>query len=277
MIRLLELLLLIGVALASRPAIADDAIHTSIEDSGWRLENTDRVYMISMQADTMALMTFRIGTIDQLQTVQSLGGGYSADAYADFAPTRWLQLGATINYGTIGDPALQNIIAPTVYAKAQFLRQETSGVNMAAGVNLKKIGFQSPDTVHPNDGEIEGQVFLDKRIGNVFLTANAVFGKSFSVPDSDAEVKLSGGYLLRRNLLVGVDSITRYDTSFDGGPKDGTRYWEFTGGAIASWKVARLLFSGLVGIAAPFHTPAPGVGGAGVGPVGMLQVGYGFE
>jgi hypothetical protein len=239
---------------------------------GETLLSSDRIFAISTQADTMAPMSFRVGTVDQLETIQAMGTGYYADVFADFALTSWLQVGATMNYGTIGDPAVQNVMAPTAYAKAQFLRQATAGVNMAASVNLKKIGFGRPTDAHPNDGEMEASILLDKRIGNVALALNGVFGKSFSVPDSDAELKASVGYHVYRNLLLGVDTITRYDTSFDGGPKDGTRYWEFTGGGIATLKVSNFLISGLAGVSAPMHNPA--ASGAGVGPMAMVQLGY---
>jgi len=73
------------------------------------------------------------------------------------------------------------------------------------------------------------------------------------------------------NLVVGLACITRFDSSFDGGPHDGTRYWEFTGGAMLTWKVGNFSLSALGGLAAPMHTP---VGYVGLGPTGMLQIAY---
>jgi hypothetical protein len=265
-----------ALALAS-PALAQVQANVDQQSPGssrWSLQDSDKVFLISQQAQTMAPMTFRVGTVDQLQTVQSLGTGYVADVFADFAPLSWLQLGVTVNYGTVGDPALQNILAPTLYVQAQFLHQETAGVNMAGALNFKKIGFAEPTEDHPNDGELEAWLLVDRRVGRFGLTANGVFGKSFSVPDSDAELKLSAAYFLRRNLAVGLDSITRYDTSFDGGPKDGTRYWELTGGPMATWKLADFTLAGLGGLTAPMHAPAPGTPGPGIGPIGMLQLTY---
>lgn len=253
---------------------ADINTESTVVGEHWRLEESDRIFLIAQQADTLAPMTYRVGTLDQLQTVQGLGTGFYADAYADFAPVSWLQLGATLNYGTLGDPAVQNILAPTFYVKTQWLRQASAGVNLAGAVSVKKLGFGRPTDAHPNDGELEAQLLMDKRIGRVSLTANAIVGKSFSVPDSDAELKLSAGYYVFRTLLVGLDSITRYDTSFDGGPRDGTRYWEFTGGAVASWKISNLIVSALAGVAAPMHAPVAGGHGLGIGPTGMLQLGY---
>ena len=255
---------------------------TQVGPSGaWNLRSSDKIFLITSQADTLAPMTFRAGTVDQLQAVQAGSGsgwgsntgftGYYTDVFADFAPTSWLQVGLTMNYGNLGDPATVNLPAPTGYVKAQFLKQSNSGVNAAFAVNLKKIGFSRPTDANPNAGEIEGQLLVDKRIGDVMLSANGVFGKSVTAPDSDAELKLAAGYYLLNNLVVGVDSITRYDTSFDGGPLDGTRYWEFTGGAMATWKVGNFGLSALAGLAAPMHTP---LGTSGLGATGMVQFTY---
>jgi len=255
---------------------------TKRESTGaWTLQSSDRLFLISQQAATMAPMSFRVGTVDQLQTVQAGAGngwgtgqgftGYYTDVFAEFAPTNWLQVGATMNYGTLGDPATVNLPAPTGYVKAQFLRQETSGVNLAAAVNVKKIGFSRPTDTNPNAGELEAWFLADRKVGRVVLAANAVYGHSFSAPDSDAELKLSAGYYLRKNLVVGFDSMARYDTSSDGGPKDGTRYMEFTGGGMMTWKIQDFTLSGLAGMAAPMHTP---LRTPGIGPTAMIQLGY---
>ncbi len=271
-------LLLAVLVFAAAPALAD--VEASVVapgvDRGWTLQESDRIFLLADQADTMAPMSFRVGTLDQFQTVQSAGSGFLTDVYADFAPLSWLQVGLTINYGNIGDPALQDVLAPTLYAKAQFLRQATAGVNVAAEVNFKKVGFGSVTNAHPNAGEFEGMLLVDRRIGHLALTLDGVLGKSVNVPDSDAELKLGAGYYLLANLLLGVDFLGRYDTSFDGGPQDGTRYWELTTGPMATWKISDLTLSGLVGLTAPMHTPGPSLTGPGVGPVGIVQLAYGF-
>jgi hypothetical protein len=238
------------------------------------IQQSDREYLIANQAATMAPMTIRVGTYDQYQNVQVGGGGnpngFLADIFVDVAPTSWLTVGLTGNYGTFGDSA--NVFAPTAYMKAQFLRQDTAGVNMAGEVQYKKFGFQDRpvSASNPqNQGEIEAMLLVDRRFGNLDLTGNAVFGKSYTQPDADAELKLAAGYLVRQNLLVGLDSITRYDASFDGGPKDGSRYWEFTGGPMASVKFGTLTLAALAGLSAPMHIAA-------IGPTAMAQVSYGF-
>jgi hypothetical protein len=279
-------ILAVAITALAAPALAQEAtadINVSKMDPSpsWNLSESDKIFLITSQADTMKPMTFRVGTIDQLQTVQAGAGsgrgsgtgftGYDTDVFADFALTSWLQVGLTMNYGSLGDPATVNLPAPTGYVKVQYLRQETAGVNAAVAVNAKKIGFSRPMGTNPNDGELEAQFMFDKRIGKVMLSANGVFGKSFSAPDSDTELKLAAGYSVFRNLVVGVDSITRYDTSFDGGPHDGTRYWEFTGGAMTTLKVADFGVSALAGVVAPMHVP---LGNPGIGPTVMIQLTY---
>jgi hypothetical protein len=274
----------LGVIFASVPALGQVQSISQSEPtpSGeWNLRSSDKIFLMTSEADTMTPMTFRVGTVDQLQTVQAGAGkgwgsgsgwsGYYTDVFADFAPLSWLQMGLTMNYGTIGDPATINLPAPTAYVKVQVLRQATSGVNMALEANVKKIGFSRPTEQNPNDGEIETQLLLDKRVGNIMFAANGVFGKSFSAPDSDTELKLSAGYRIVPNLVLGLDCMARLDTSFDGGPRDGTRYWEFTGGAMVTWKVKTFSLSALGGLAAPMHTP---VGYVGLGPVAMVQIAY---
>ncbi len=263
----------IALLTAASPAAAQ--VQVDLSRSGpaesWTLQESDRLFLISRQAATMAPMTFRVGTVDSLQAVQALGSGFDAEVFGDLALLSWLQLGVSVDYGDVGDPSVQGLVAPAVYAQAQILRQATAGLDLAGAVNFKKYGFSSPTADRPNDGEVEGQVLLDRRWRRISLTANGVFGKSISVPDSDAEVKLGTGYYLLQNLLVGLDGIGRYDTSFDGGPQDGTRYWEVTGGPMLTWKISNVTVSGLAGVSAPMHAPAVG---ATVGPIGMVQLGY---
>jgi hypothetical protein len=273
-----------GLLLAAAPASAQtaDTNETEARPSGaWNLRNSDRVFVIGSQAEVMPRLSLRFGTVALLQSVQAGPGngwgsaagfsGYTTDYFAEFSATRWFQLGASINYGTVGDPATIKQFGPAGYLKAQFLRQSEHGVNMAVAVNVKKIGFQRVSDTLPNGGEIEGQVLLDRHWGNLVFALNAVFGKSFTAPDSDTEAKVSLGYRVLENLLLGVDTITRFDTSFDGGPHDGTRYVEFSGGGMVTWKVWNVGLSALGGVSAPMHTP---LGVTGLGPMGMLQAVY---
>jgi hypothetical protein len=267
-----------------RPAKAqspDRAEEAPSRSEGWHLAGSDRIFLIASLAEVMPRLHLRFGTVDQLQGVDAGSGhgwssnagfsGYNTSYFADFSATSWLQIGASINYGTIGDPATVRQFGPTGYVKAQFLRQSAHGVNMAVAINVKKIGFSRVTDTYPNGGEMEGQVLVDRRLGGLVLAFNAVFGKSFTAPDSDTEAKLAIGYHVLDNLLVGVDSITRIDTSFDGGPHDGTRYVEFSGGGMITWKVWNVALSALGGVAAPMHAP---LGYSGVGPMGMVQAVY---
>jgi hypothetical protein len=275
------LLGLLSVAKTAAAESADVAEREAPPSGAWHLANSDRIFLISSQAEVMPRLAFRFGTLDQLQSIQAGAGngwgssagfsGYTTGYFAELAATTWLQLGASIAYGTVGDPATVRTFGPSGYVKAQFLRQSAHGVNMAVAINVKKIGFRSVSDQAPNGGELEGQILLDRHWGNVVLALNGVFGKSFTAPDSDAEAKVSLGYHVLDSLLIGVDSITRFDTSFDGGPHDGTRYVELSGGGMITWKVWRIGLSALGGAAAPMHTP---LGVPGIGPMGMVQAVY---
>jgi hypothetical protein len=275
------LAVVLGASSAAFAQTADTATAPPTPSGAWNLRNSDRVFLISSQAEVMPRLSLRFGTVDGVQSVSAGPGngwgtasgfsGYATDYFAEFSATSWLQLGAEINYGTLGDPATVKLFAPAGYVKAQFLRQEEHGVNMAVALNGKKIGFSRATDAYPNGGELEGQILIDRHWGIFTLAFNGVFGKSFTAPDSDTEAKLSAGWRVRDNLLLGLDTITRVDTSFDGGPHDGTRYVEFDGGGMITWKVWNIGLSGLGGIAAPMHTP---VGYSGVGPMGMIQAVY---
>jgi hypothetical protein len=270
-----------SLAVPSRAQDRDSVEAPPPPSDAWILRNSDRLFAITSQAEVMPRLHFRFGTVDQFQSVDAgpksgwgtAAGfsGYATNYFAEFSPTNWLQLGASIYYGTLGDPATVRQFGPSGYIKAQFLRQSEHGVNMAVAFNAKKIGFQRTTDQYPNGGELEGQILIDRHWGPAVLAFNGVFGKSFTAPDSDAEAKLSFGYHVLDNLLLGVDSNTRFDTSFDGGPKDGSRYVEFSGGGLVTWKVWRIAISGLGGVSAPMHTP---LGVSGVGPMGMLQAVY---
>ncbi|MHB1846787.1 MAG: hypothetical protein ACYCWW_18350, partial [Deltaproteobacteria bacterium] len=58
------------------------------------------------------------------------------------------------------------------------------------------------------------------------------------------------------------------DVSWDGGPRDGSRYWELTAGPTLAFKWRALTVDALVGEYAPMHM-------VGFGPTAMLLVAYG--
>src|SRR5262249_26129797 len=159
------------VLVASSWAVAQTAVEDTTElappVNPSAILQSDRVFTLGVQATTIAPMAFRVGTDDQLQTVQGLGQGFYAALFADFAPVSRRQIGVTLNYGNSGDEAVQYLVAPTAYVQFQVLRQETNGVNLAVAVNAKKIGFQRPTDEHPNGGEMEGQILADTRFGHV--------------------------------------------------------------------------------------------------------------
>ncbi|MHB1846704.1 MAG: hypothetical protein ACYCWW_17935, partial [Deltaproteobacteria bacterium] len=194
---LLCLALAPGVARAQlRGQVATDA-QTPVAG----FQESDRFFPITQTAATMPTMGARVGTVDQLETLQGRGNGFAADVFGELAPLSWLTVGATANYSNFGDSSLE--LSPTAYARGQFLRASSAGVDAAGEVQYKQQGFNGAN------GELEASVLLSRRLGRLELAANAVYGKSYSAPDADAEGKLGFGYDLLPNLILGADSLTR--------------------------------------------------------------------
>jgi len=265
----MRLLTLVILSLASSPALAQavgEMVHARGEapDGAWVLDDGDRVFLIGEQAATQAPGSLRLGTREQLEAVRGSGNGFLADAYADFAPLGWLTVGATASYGA-QDRGGTNEVSPTAYAKAQFLRQEQAGVNLAAEVQYKQVGFSPFEG--DGEAELEGMLLADRRFGRVAVTANAVFGASLKGAERDAELKAAVGYYARENLLVGVDALARVDLTPAGQQAAIGRSYEVVGGPMATLKLDRVTLAALVGASAPMHA-------SGTGGVGMLHVGY---
>jgi hypothetical protein len=267
----MRLTLALLVSLVSSPAFAQavgEMVHARGEapDGAGVLEDGDRLFLIAEQASTQAPGSLRLGTREQLEAVQGTGNGFLADVYADFAPTSWLTLGATGSYGA-QDRGGSNEVSPTAYVKAQLLRQDQTGVNVAAEVQYKQVGFSPFEG--DGEAELEGMLLADRRFGRVAVTADGVFGASLKGAERDAELKAAVGYYVGSNLLVGVDGLARLDlTPSDRQPAVGRSY-ELVGGPMATLKLDRLTLAALVGASAPMHVGTPGVGG-----VGMVHVGY---
>ncbi len=254
------------------PALGGEDVGVRVREEApggeWALEQSDRVFLVTWQAATQAPMSFRVGTQDQLQTVQGHGSGFLADVYADFAPLSWVTVGATASYGS-QDQLGNNEVSPTAYVKAQVLRSEDVGVNLAAAVQYKQVGFSPFEG--DGEAEVEGMLLADRRLGRLALSANAVFGASLKGSERDAELKAAAGWYVAPNVIVGVDGLARYDLTPSGEQPAVGRSFELVGGPMATLKLDRLTFGLLAGVSAPMHVAAPGVGA-----MGMLQVGYGW-
>ena len=252
-------LLAVGISAAASAQLRG-GVEYDAPSEGSVLRQSDRIFPITQTADTMPTMSGRVGTVDQLETLQGSGGGFAADVFGELAPLSWLTLGATANYGTFGDVA--NQVSPTAYLRGQFLSALRAGVDAAAELQYKKQGFNGAD------GEIESMLLVSRQLGRLSLAFNGVYGKSYTAPDADAEAKLALGYDLLPNLMVGADSLSRLDVSLDGGPRTGTRPWELTAGPTIALKLGHFTANALVGAYAPMYLP-------GWGETAMLTLAYG--
>jgi len=261
----------LSLTLFGSPALAQvvgEGLHARGEapDTSWVLDDSDRLFLISEQGATPAAGTLRLGTREQAEAVRGSGNGFLADIYADFAPLRWLTVGATASYGA-QDRGGSNEVSPTAYVKAQFLREQDSGFNLAAELQYKQVGFSPFEG--DGEAELEGMLLADRRFGRLAVTANAVFGTSLKASERDAELKAAVGYYARSNLLVGLDGIARVDLTPKSDQPALGRSYELVGGPMATLKLDKLTLALLAGVSAPMH-----VGGTGVGAIGMAHVGY---
>jgi hypothetical protein len=264
-------LTVLALALCSATALAEEGAVIRARGEGptgeWTLGASDRVFLLTEPAATQAPMSFRVGTLDQLATVQGGGSGFYADVFADFAPLTWLTVGGAFAYGNVGERQGERQLAPTVYAKAQLLRQGDGVADVAAQLRYKQLGLGSGEG--QAEGELEAALLVQRRVGRLGVSLNAVYGGDFEGKEADAELRGGAGFSVLPNLVVGVDVLGRYELRR--GPLQVTtgRSWELTGGPMGALRLDQLTISILAGVTAPMHVASPGVGFA-----GLLQLGY---
>ena len=151
---------------------------------------------------------------------------------------------------------------PSARLRYQILSQARSGVDVSAGVRFKTVGF------HPDQGEVEFLLLAGRRIGNIELVLNGVFGvETGGENGKDAEAKGFAGYRFSDDLRTGLDGRIQVEVGEEENPAPGEppktgRDYDLTVGPAVSWIVARNLSSmfhnlqiqGLVGVAQPKRT-----------------------
>jgi hypothetical protein len=143
---------------------------------------------------------------------------------------------------------------PTARLRYQFLTQASAGVDMAAGVRVKTIGFR------PDHGEVEFLLAAGRSFGSFDLILNGVFGVESQGGGKDLEVKSFAGYRFgETGIRAGVDGRLQSevgDSEVQNAPRVG-REFELTLGPAASWLLTpQLQLQALVGVSAPRRTDA---------------------
>jgi hypothetical protein len=164
-----------------------------------------------------------------------------------------LDIGGYYQAGTGGGPSAR--------ARFQLLKQGDEGIDLAAGLRFKTVGFD------PKSGELEMIVSGGRRFGDFDLVLNGVFGVETGGPGKDLEVKGFAGYHFGERLRVGLDGRIQVEMGdADADRVAGGRSYDLTAGPGLSWLVTpSLQLQALGGISAPIRTTV-------IAPLAMLGV-----
>jgi hypothetical protein len=165
---------------------------------------------------------------------------------------------------------------PSARVRYQFLSQWQNGIDLAAGVRFKTVGF------HPDNGEVETLLLLGRRFGQLELVLNGVFGfETGGGPGKDVEVKAFAGWRFTDALRAGLDERLQVEVGDEeqvpAGTVESGRKYDFTAGPAVSWIVARNLgpmarnfqVQALLGVAQPKKTDV-------TAPVGIVSASIDF-
>jgi len=157
---------------------------------------------------------------------------------------------------------------PSARVRYQILGQEKFGVDLAAGVRFKTIGF------HPDRGEVEFLIAAGRKFGAIELVLNGVFGvETGGANGKDIEVKAFGGYRFNDKIRAGIDSRFQTEIEDEGAvakPPGAPRDFDLTAGPAVSWDITRQLnLQALVGVFMPKKTNV-------TSPGGVIQLAFDF-
>jgi hypothetical protein len=119
-------------------------------------------------------------------------------------------------------------LRPNVGARAQFLRQESHGLDGALGVFYRAEGFTEAE------GEIETFLSMGRRFGSLSVTGSLVYGQDPEGNERDGEVRLAVAHQ-RGRFAVGLDSRARIALGTQGGKAASTEpTFDAMGGPLAT-------------------------------------------
>jgi hypothetical protein len=181
--------------------------------------------------------------------------------------------------GTIGWTPVANLHAdvgayfqfgaqgPAARVRYQVLNQASHGLDAAAGVRFKTVGF------HPDQGEVEFILAAGRRFGHFELVLNGVFGvETGGESGKDIEAKAFAGWRFNEAVRAGLDGRIQAEVSDQKVPVTPAtgREYDLTAGPAVSWMVAQnIQVQALVGVAQPKKTDK-------TSPVGVLSASIDF-
>jgi hypothetical protein len=141
---------------------------------------------------------------------------------------------------------------PSARLRYQILSQDRAGLDLAAGVRFKTVGF------HPDKGEVEFLIAGGRRFGQFELVLNGAFGvETGGESGKDVELKGFAGWRFSDAVRAGLDTRLQAeieDEAASTAPKIGRDY-DLTAGPAVSWMVSRTIqVQALVGMVQPKKT-----------------------
>jgi len=162
---------------------------------------------------------------------------------------------------------------PAARVRYQLLNQFSHGLDLAAGVRFKTVGF------HPDDGEVEFLLAAGRRFGRFEVVLNGVFGvETGGENGKDLEAKAFAGWRFSDSVRAGIDSRLQAEVENEdqiappiGQPAVPTgRDYDLTAGPSIAWMVTRTIqVQALVGVAQPKKTDV-------TSPVGVVYASIDF-
>jgi hypothetical protein len=206
-------------------------------------QGLDRDTLLTEAPATPAASTVRIAGIGA-GSAQTDASGSQISGNVMWAPIENLavDIGAYWQAGTGG--------GPTARARYQILSQRGAGIDLAAGLRYKSVGFS------PKSGEVEVLLAAGRRFGDFDLVLNGVFGKEVTGDGMDVEAKGFAGYHFGENVRAGVDGRVQIEVADEAatGPKVGRDYDLTAGPAMSLLITSGVQVQALLGVSQPKGT-----------------------
>jgi hypothetical protein len=173
-------------------------------------------------------------------------------------------------HGDVGAYFQAGAQGPSARVRYQLLNQFSHGLDLAAGVRFKTVGF------HPDQGEVEFLLAGGRRFGRFEVVLNGVVGvETGGENGKDLEAKAFAGWLFSESLRAGIDSRLQAEIEDEAQPLtppgvSAVRDYDLTAGPTVAWMVTRTIqVQALVGVAQPKKTNT-------TSPVGVVYASIDF-
>ena len=210
----------------------------------------------------------------------SLGGEstLSAGGFVEGAPTSRVAVRVGGGWGGSGDADADADSSLSLYGtvRGDLLRQEKSGLNLAAAATYKRTGFGG------SAGEVEGTLAASHTFSGLETGGALTFGHALDRDEGDAELALHATRVLGGGFSAGVDMRGRARLGEDCGDEpeacageetdaDADHAADWAGGPVLAWSKGPAVI-----LVVPGAQVVAGPGGVQTGATAMASVGVGF-